>query len=205
MPNDAIPSSEPDQLIAGDTAAWRRSLGQYPANDGWVISYALVQQRTGLQILITGTADGADHLVNVPADTTAGWQEGAYSAFGSVSKGPDRFTIWKGTIEILPNPAGADPGDPRSHAQRVLDAISQVLEGRATQEVLEFTVEGTVLRKATVSDLLMLRDRYLVIVRKEQDLDKIRSGRRTGRRILTRFNNPARGRSTSMGQVGDIR
>jgi len=204
MPDD-IPNFEPDLIVAGDTATWRRHFDKYPASDGWVISYALVQQRTGLQILITGTADGLDHLVNVPAATTAAWSDGDYTGAGFVTLGANRFTVWQGTLTIAPDPAGASPGDLRSHARRVLDAINQVLEGRASQEVLEFTVEGTILRKASVNDLLTLRDRYLVIVRKEDDAQKIANGRRTGRRLLTRFNNPNRGRFSAMGQVGDIR
>lgn len=206
MPDD-IPNNEPDILVAGDTATWRRTLPQYPATDGWLISYALVQQQTGLQILITGTADGADHLVNVPAAVTKAWSAADYAGAGYCTRAAtgDRFTIWRGTITIAPDLAGQTPGDPRTQARRVLDSINAVLEGRASQEVLEFTIEGTVLRKATVADLLLLRDRYVVIVRKESDLQKIASGRRTGRRILTRFKGPNQGPFSTMGQTGDIR
>ena len=206
MPDD-IPNNEPDILIAGDTATWRRTLGKYPASDGWVISYALAQQKTGLQIKIPGTADGDDHLVNVPAAQTAAWSDGDYAGAGYCTNAAtgDRFTIWRGTITVAPDLAGEDPGDPRTHGRRVLDSINAVLEGRASQEVLEMTIEGTVLRKATVADLLLLRDRYVVIVRKEEDRQKIASGRRTGRRILTRFKGVNQGQFSVMGQVGDIR
>jgi hypothetical protein len=206
MPDD-IPNFEPDSLVAGDTAAWRRTLTKYPASAGWVISYALVQQQTGLQILITGTADCDDHLINVLPAVTAAWSDGDYAGAGYCTNAAtgDRFTIWRGTITIAPDLAGATPGDSRTQARRILDNINQVLEGRATQEVLEFNVEGTILRKATVADLLLLRDRYVVIVRKEEDRQKIASGRRTGRRILTRFKGVNQGQFSVMGQVGDIR
>jgi hypothetical protein len=202
MPDD-IPNNEPDILVAGDTATWRRHLHNYPATGGWVISYALVQQQSGLQILITGTADGDDHLVNVPPSLTVDWSAGDYTGAGYCSNTTtgDRFTIWRGTIKIAPNLAGADQGDPRTHARKVLDAIGAVLEGRAGQEVLEMTIEGTILRKATVADLLLLRDRYVIIVRGENDREKIASGRRTGRRILTRFKGADQGRWG----IGDIR
>jgi hypothetical protein len=191
MPDMTIPDYEPDQLVAGDTATWRRQLDLYLASDGWTLSYALVQQKTGLRILITGTADGTDHLISVPGAVTAEWPDGTYSATGFCSKAADRFTIWRGTIVLLPNPAALVTGDPRTHAVKVLDAIQTVLEGRASQEVLEMTVEGVTLRKAAIKDLMDLRDRYEMLVQRERTADAIRSGRPTGRRILARFVSPA--------------
>jgi hypothetical protein len=204
MPDD-IPNYEPDLLVAGDTATWRRTLGNYPASQGWVITYALVQQKTGLQILITGTADGDDHLINVPPSVTAAWSDGDYAGSGYCTKSPDRFTIWRGTITISTDLAGATPGDPRTHGRIVLDAIEAVLEGRANQDCQRIVIADTLLIKYPVADLLMLRDRYVVIVRKEEDRAKIASGRRTGRRILTRFRAANQSPFTARGQSGDIR
>jgi len=65
-----VPTAVPASLRAGDTATWLRSLADYPASDGWVLSYVLV--KTGAQIAITATASGADHLVEVDAATNNG-------------------------------------------------------------------------------------------------------------------------------------
>ncbi len=185
-----IPTFEPDKITAGDTACWKRYLKDYPAGDGWALSYALVRRESGEQIRFVATADGDGHLVNVPANGTAAWLPGDYAGQGYVTNGEDRFQVWDGLLSILPNYAGGNVGDVRTHARKVLDAIQAVLENRATQQVLEFTVEGTVLRKASVADLLMLRDRYTVVVRKEEERARARAGKATGRRILTQFVKP---------------
>lgn len=188
------PTFEPDRITAGDSATWKRSLPDYKAGDGWALTYAFVKQDGGGSQAITfaATPSGDDFLVNVPAATTAPWPPGDYVGQGYVTLTPDRFKIWDGFLRILPNlalaPAGV--GDIRSHARRTLDAIQSVLEGRATQEILEWTVEGVVLRKASVTDLLLLEDRYLVKVQKEEALARIRAGKATGRRILTKFIRP---------------
>ena len=37
-----IPSTEPAVFTAGDTLKFTRSLADYPASEGWVLSYTLV-------------------------------------------------------------------------------------------------------------------------------------------------------------------
>jgi hypothetical protein len=187
-----IPINEPDRLMAGNTAKWIRSVPDYPASDGWALSYALVQKSgTGGQaVTFSATASGDDFLVNVPGNTTAQWPAGEYAVQGYVSKAGDRFCVFEGTLTVAPNFAAGQAGDVRSHARKVLDAIEAVLEKRATQEILEWTIEGTQLRKAAVNDLLALRDRYKTIVLKEEARERARQGRPNRRRILTQFVRP---------------
>ena len=37
-----IPYTEPARIVAGDTAKWIKTLADYSAADGWVLSYTLV-------------------------------------------------------------------------------------------------------------------------------------------------------------------
>jgi hypothetical protein len=182
--------AEPLSIVAGDKATWTRQLSDHPASDGWALSYTLVERKTGAAVSFDSTGSGSTHTVSVPSATTAAWPPGFYAGQGYVTKDGERVTIWANTIEVKPNFASGMAGDIRSHARKVVDSIEAVLEGRASQEVLEFNVEGTTLRKTPVADLLQLRDRYMVEVRNEEARDRANMGLANGKRILTHFIRP---------------
>ena len=89
----------PDPITAGDAFAWKRSLSDYPASAGWVLSYALVKSST--QLTLQGSVDGDDHLISKTAADTAGYvpaimarlhiivSDGRFSSPGLSVKGPD--------------------------------------------------------------------------------------------------------------------
>ena len=72
-----IPSAVPSSVRAGDTVTWRRSLADYPASDGWTLSYVLLSPAA--QITIAATADGSAHLVSVAPATSAAWAAATYA------------------------------------------------------------------------------------------------------------------------------
>lgn len=188
------PNFEPEKITAGVTASWTRSFPDYPASV-WTLSYALVKMDpaggAGQSIRFVAAASGDDFLVNVGPAVSQGYAPGDYKARAYVTDGVNRYQVWEGEFTIEADFAAAAPGDVRTHARKVLDAIEAVLEKRGTQQILEWTVEGVQLRRATVQDLMTLRDRYVTIVRKEEAMDRVRAGKASGRRILTRFVSPA--------------
>ena len=178
-----ILTSEPANLNAGDTARWLKALADYPASDGWVLSYSLV--KAGQRIALSATAQGADHLINVPAATTAAWVPGAYDYRAGVSLGADMFTVATGRIAI--NPAFGAAVDARSHARRTLEAIEATLEGRASRATAEYQIAGRQMKYIPVPELLTLRDRYRRDVRAEDAADRIKAGLGSPGRIYVRF------------------
>ena len=88
-----IPTAVPATLRVGDTATWRRTLSDYPANDGWTLAYVLV--KTGVQIAISASADGASHLVEVATATTGAWTAGTYAWQERVTKSGKTYTTAK--------------------------------------------------------------------------------------------------------------
>ena len=135
-----IPTVEPQSLRLGDTASWSRSLADYPASAGWVLSYALV--KSGTRITFTASASGDDHLVSVPAATTTGWAAGTYQWQARVSKAGEAYTIGTGSIELLVDFATQASGyDARSHARKTLEAIKAWIEGR-DMGVAEYEIAG---------------------------------------------------------------
>ncbi len=195
----AVPTSVPEQLTAGTTATWRTCLPDYPASDGWLLTYVLLKIDTGLKILIEADASGSDHLVEVAAaDTT--WTPGEYSVQGYVSNTAPvrRHLVYKGSVTILPDFATSDGVDTRTTARKTLDAIEAAIltiheaaaAGRSGS-IVEWTVEGMHIRRSSPellqNELVKQRDRWRAIVNQEEILARRASGRATGQRILTQF------------------
>lgn len=180
------PSQIPAQITAGDTATWKRSHADYPASAGWSLVYYLVSATA--QITFTSSADGDDHLVLVPAATTASWAAGGYQFQERAEKtGGLKYTLASGRIQVLPNLAAATSGlDARSHARKVLDVLEAWLENRANWAA-DFQLAGRSVRHIPVPELLTLRDRYRADVRREEQAARVAQGLAPGNRILVRF------------------
>lgn len=164
MPADIL-TAPPADLRAGDTATWRRALGDYPAAAGWQLKYTLVG--AGGAYNLTATADGDDYVVAATPATTAGWVAGSYVLTEYVTNGTDRFTLASTTVRVLADLAAATtPSDTRTHARKVLDAIEAWLESKAPTAA-KFEIAGRRLENYPLADLLSLRDRYRAEVRRE--------------------------------------
>ena len=186
----AIPSQIPAQIRAGATLSFKSSLADYQAGDGWSVTYSF-RNTDGSLIDFTSAADGGDHLFTVPFSTTANWIAGTYFGVAVVSDGTTKAEVWSGSLTVLPNIASAEQGqDFRSQARRTLDNINTVLEGRATSTILNSSVEGTNLGRIPHADLLLLRDRYVSIVKAEERAADAANGKPSRRAIFTQFLNP---------------
>lgn len=153
-----VPTAVPATLRAGDTVTWRRSLSYFPASDGWTLSYVLV--KSGSQITINASADGADHVVEVPLATTAAWSPGTYTWQERATKAGKTYTNAVGVLQILASFAAATSGlDARTHAQKTLDALESWIESRDIG-VAEYQIGDKQLKSLSIPDLLLLRDRY---------------------------------------------
>lgn len=179
------PTTEPQALRAGDTVAWLRSLSDYPASAGWVLTYTILSP-TAAAITLTATASGSDHAVAATAATTSGWPAGRRTWFARVTKGSEAYTVAEGTLDILPNPASLTTHDGRSHARKMLDAVEAALEGSATAsqlDVVEWEVNNRKM-KYDRSALIKLRNLYKIETTREDTA----AGRNRGRgRIMLRM------------------
>lgn len=182
-----VPYTEPASIRAGDTLSWRRSLADYPAGDGWVLSYTLINATH--KITITGTAEGNDHVITVAAATSSGYTAGYYDYFAHVAKGTERYSVGSGRMQVLPNLATATTYDVRSHARKMLDAVEALLEKRATAEQIGVLKAAYADRSTEFehAELLKIRDRYRAEVAAEANAERLRNGLQTSRRIQTRL------------------
>jgi hypothetical protein len=178
-----IAQTEPACLIVGDTAKWLMALPEYPASAGWVLSYELVN--AAQRITFSSIAAGDEHFVSVPAVITGAWVDGAYTWRARVSLSGEVYTVGGGQITI--QPAFAAATDARSQARRSLDAILAMLEGRATSDVLKYTIAGRSLEKHTPEQLWVLHDRFARMVKNEEAAAAVASGLGNPGRVYVRF------------------
>lgn len=181
-----VPTNEPQQLRAGMTWVWTKSIPDYPAQT-WTLTYWFKQlAASGAKFSIVASASGADHSVAVAAATTASYTAGEYSWAAVASSGDEAYEVDKGTLTILPRYNADAALDDRSHARKVLAAIEAVIEGRASKDQEEYTIANRSLKRTPIADLMSLRDKYRAEVYAEEQADLARNGQ-GGRQVQWRL------------------
>lgn len=184
----AIPTNEPSELRAGLTWAWRREdLGDFPAGTYTLKYWFKKSGATGANFSITATADGANHSVSVAAGTTQGYTAGAYTWVAVATAGSEAYEVDKGTLQILPRYDQVANLDDRSHTRKMVDAIEALMEGRATVDQMQYQINGRMLTRMSIGDLITWRDKYRAEVNAEKQAEAIANGLATKNRILVRF------------------
>lgn len=128
----------PSVFYAGDSLLLSVSVDNYPASDGWTLTYYL-----GSDISFTSTASGAAHSFSLTPSTTAQWPKGDYQATARVSNGTQTVTVWAGAVSILSGSSQDSLGADRLpwfFAAR--DTMSTVLAGKAGRDVINSTIAG---------------------------------------------------------------
>lgn len=169
-------------LYAGDTIKQVVSSADYPATDGWTLKGRFVPVASGTPVTITAATaeNGADYVLTVPAATTGSWDAGNWQYTLFVELAGERHTVEVGNINVQGNPVTASAGaDTRSHAKKMLDAIKAVLEKKAGDDVLSYTIKGRSLQHYSHAELIKLRQTYQAEYANEQQIAK---GNRVGGR-----------------------
>ncbi len=181
-----IPTTEPTQVTAGDTIQWKKTVADYPASEGWTLSYALLNASN--KITISTSASGSDHSVTVAAATSASWVAGTYQWQSYVTNGSgERHNVGAGTVTILPNFASKTASDQRSWVKRTLDNVEAVIENRATVDQMAYTIEGRSLQRMAIAELLTFRDRFAAMYKQELAAENLGNGLSGKNRIYVRL------------------
>ena len=83
-----------------------------------------------------------------------------YDFIGIVTKGSEKYVVFDGIVEVLPNPTASTAYDPRTHARRVLDLIEAAMENRIPNGLENYTIVGRSLSKISIPDLRLLWEKY---------------------------------------------
>lgn len=176
---------EPAQIAQGEAISFTKKLANYPASDGWSLTYSL--RGNGQAISFSSTASVDDHVILVDAATTETWIAGDYQLSGSAIHTDGRnHQFYLNNFLITPDLATAAPDvDVRTHAQKMLVDIQAQLEQCAKNTLLDTTVEGTRILRERRMELLQMRQAYIQERRGEIARENAKNGRPTGRRIKT--------------------
>jgi hypothetical protein len=191
MADDSIPTFEPSVITIGETLAWTKALEDYPASEGWALTYYF--RGAGVGFDATATADGDEFEISVPATTTANMTAGTYYWQAEVSLSGEKHIVDRGQTEVKAGLAAIDAAtthDGRSVAKTIIDAIDALMLGKATRDQAEYTIGNRSLKRTPVADLILLRERYAQIYAREQRAEKLRQGAPFLKNIYTRFTRP---------------
>ncbi len=186
------PTQEPDLLVVGDRWTWRRPdlVPDYPTAD-YALTYEFHQDSGGggsHKFTITATETTDDYIVEIASATTASYTAGEYNWYAFITRSSDsqRIAIDEGHTKLELDFANTN-ADNRSHAKKVLDAIQAVLENRASQDQMSYSIAGRSLSRMSIDDLMRFRDRYRAEYNREIKLKRIKNEQDTGNTIKARF------------------
>lgn len=180
----------PTSMYAGDTLSLLIALDNFPAGEGWTLTYGF-RKENGSEISFASSASGSQYALSVEATVTAGWLPGKYVGTARVTLGAQSYTVWRGTMEVLPDLAQQEDNfDTRTSSKKCLDAINAVLEGKATRDVLQTTIAGQSIGRMSWDELLSARAYFQDLVDSEIAAENAANGRGNSRNILVRFGRP---------------
>lgn len=167
-----LPAGEPTSVTAGDSWLWTTRYPDYPASEGWTLSYAF----RGVGLLDTVSAEltqaNDEWTVHIPAARTTELGDGTYrwAAYmtGSGSYAGRRHEVGRGILTVLPNASLAAEGTLQSHAERMVLRIRDALEGRITDDVQMTQINGRLITNIPVKELRQLLTVYERQVWREQ-------------------------------------
>lgn len=178
MNSSEIPRNEPPELRAGTTWQWRREdlVADYPASS-WTLKYWFKQlSASGAHIELTAAADGDNFSIVASAATTAAYTAGKYAWAAEVSGGSSEvYEIDRGELLVLARFDQAVSLDFRKHAQKMLDAIEALLEGRAVADINEYTIGTRHIKKMTPKELMDWRGYYRAEVQAQKMVERVRN------------------------------
>ncbi|BDA14039.1 hypothetical protein KAM339_025800 [Aeromonas caviae] len=122
---------------------------------------------------MTAAAEGSQHRFRQTLSETANWAAGDYwYTLRAVDAATgDMVEVECGQVTITPDLVNAAAGfDGRTPNQIALDAIEAVIAQRATLDQERYRINNRELYRTSIPDLLKLRDHYVRLVKREQDL-----------------------------------
>lgn len=177
-------------LYAGDTLEFTTSTPDFPAGSGWTLKIRLAPRATGVEIDIASTADGDDHLVSVPATTTAAWSAGWYTATVYVEKGAERYTLERVQVEVrAASTTLADGSDGRGQAERAVDDLKAALATYTASRgiVAEYAINGRSMKFRDSGEIVALLNYWEAELSRERAAESVAKGLGNPRRLFVRF------------------
>lgn len=173
--------SIPSEISAGITFGVSLSYPEYAAPE-WGLTLIL---RGPQAISLDAVREGDEFTFSASADVTAGWQPGTYWWQLRAIDSFETVLLEDGQLRVREDlAAGEGAFDGRSHAEKVLEAVEAVIEGRASIDQQSYSINNRSLTRTPLADLLKLRAVYRAQV---QAAKAGKNGGRLGRMHRVRF------------------
>ena len=141
----------PTKITAGTSVSWLVSLPNFPASEGWTLTYSLVT--SSAQIVVGSTPDGDLYLFEVPFADTAEWLPGTYSWQSHISNATERYLVESGAVDVVADLGAATEGkDTRTWIDTAIDALQAAIAGRASKTQLVQVVDGVQVQHMRLND-----------------------------------------------------
>jgi len=178
-------------IVAGNTINWKKTTlySDYP-NSAYAIAYqATLNGTPGTNFTVTGSVTSEEWIFTIAHGTSGSITPGIYqwNLYVTKSSSSERKILESGVWEVVPNISTNTSVDVQSHARKVLSAIEAVIEGRASQDQMSYSIAGRSLSRMPIDDLLNFRDRYKAEWNKEKRLQRGKAGKGNDGIIISYF------------------
>ena len=180
------PTTEPVEIIAGDTVTWTKALADYPPAT-WTLKYRLINA-TG-KFDITATTDGSGYLATITSTASALYTAGDYTWTAWVEKTGERHTVGSGTLTVKPNIAALNILDARTDAVVIRDQLLAAYTSwtASNGNITEYEIAGRRVRYQSGAAILEQLNYWERQVKTEKKAERIAAGLGAGGRLLVRF------------------
>lgn len=184
------PEGEPTEVVVGDFLQWKRSdlVADYPTDEYTATYVARITGGGSNEIQLEMTGQTSYYLATVDSATSADFAVGDYHWQLEIVKDStgDRIVVDRNYFTAIAD-LDVNQADPRTHAEIMVGKIESILEGKADNDALEYSVQGRSLKKYTFDQLIGLRDYYQREVVKYKNKLDIQQGRKGAATVKVRF------------------
>lgn len=187
------PEGEPEEIVVGDFLQWKRSdiAQDYPTSSGYTAEYvARITGGGSSEIKIPQAAGSTDdyYLFIVTSATSSSFLVGKYHWQLEITQtsSQNRIVVDIGDFEAIPD-MDNNQADPRIHAEKMLDKIESLLQGKADSDVASYSIAGRSLTKLSFNELIEARDYYRREITQHENKELVKRGKKNGATIQVRF------------------
>lgn len=170
-----------EKIVQGETYEYSITLNPclYPSPP-WDGKMVLTSEKNVYEL--EGTGEGCTQSFKASPQETMAFEAGHYKYRVVVTDGTDVYTAWRGNAEVKLDPNV--PGNDMSHVEKVLRALEATIEGKATSDILNYSIRGRSIGRMSPDELLSWRDKYRRFWKEEQHEEDISNGLDTQRGII---------------------
>lgn len=188
--SSVAPQGEPQQIVAGDFAQWKREdlIEDYPLSDYSAEYVARISGAGYSEFKVAASEANGTYLFSIPSSTSSSFVPGTYRWQLEVTQtsSGNRVVVDYGDMKILPD-MDNDQADSRSHAEIMVTKIEGLLSGKADSDVSSYSIAGRSLTKLGFQELVDARDYYRREVNNQKNKELLSRGKGGGATIKVRF------------------